>query len=144
MSVAMADSHFQPGQSEPPIEVRLTRMPNGRLRDDGADASSRNIAMASHLLGLLLFITVLGPLAFIVPMIMWLANKDNPFVDDHGKEHMNLWITGVIMTLLMATVVLIPFVIVWYIVAIINAVRATIAASNGEYFRYPMVLRIVS
>ncbi len=99
--------------------------------------------MATHLLGLLLFITVLGPLAFVVPMIMWLVNKEDPFTDDHGKEHMNLWITWLIMTLLMATIILIPFVIVWYIAAIINCVRATIAASNGEYFRYPMVFRIL-
>ena len=32
----------------------------------------------------------------------------------------------------------------WHIVIIIAQVRGAVAASNGQYFRYPMIIRFIS
>ena len=93
----------------------------------------------------LLTVVVLGPLAIVAPLVMWLIRKDtSPFSDDHGKEVVNMSITGAIVTMLAWVPVIGWFgAPIWMIVAIISVIRGSVAASNGEYFRYPLTIRFV-
>ena len=118
---------------------------SGRLQDRGLNASDRNVAMWMHLSVLLAFL-VIGPFAGIAPLVLWLARRDtSPFDDDHGREVVNMSITGLILFGVVAVtagigmVVLVP----WAIVALVGIIRGAIAANNGEYFRYPMTIRFI-
>ncbi|UCD75571.1 MAG: DUF4870 domain-containing protein [Phycisphaerales bacterium] len=94
----------------------------------------------------------LTPFAFAIfalfvatPLVLWLIRRDkSAFVDDHGREVVNMLLTGLILCLLTLTFIAIPFVIAWVIVMIVNMIRGAVAASNGEYFRYPMIIRFLS
>ena len=115
----------------------------GRLRDLNTDSTQRNVAVAMHLSPLGFF--VIGPLAMLAPIVMWLIRKDNsPFEDDHGREVTNMAITSVLVSLLVFTGIGAIFTIIWCIVILINMIRGAVASSNGEFFRYPMTLRLIN
>ncbi len=113
---------------------------------DGLSTTDRHWSMWTHLSVLLAFMVV-GPLAAVAPLVMWLSRRDSSaFIDDHGREVMNMSITGVLLFLLglltggIGMIVWIP----WAIVTLIALIRGAVAASNGEYFRYPMTIRFLS
>ena len=54
-------------------------------------------------------------------------------------------ITGVLLFVLgMVTGIGLIAWLVWAIVAFIALIRGSVAASNGEYFRYPMTIRFLN
>jgi len=112
---------------------------------EGLNANDRHWAMWTHLSVLLAFM-VMGPFAAVAPLAMWLSRRQSSaFIDDHGREVMNMSITGVLLFILgMATGIGMIAWLVWAIVAIIALVRGAVAASNGEYFRYPMTIRFIN
>ena len=66
----------------------------GRLRHTELASGDRNYAVWTHLSPLLAFL-VIGPFAGVLPLILWLARRDkSPFNDDHGREVVNMSITG--------------------------------------------------
>lgn len=116
-------------------------MSKGRLRDAGATANERNYVIAMHLL--LLGCAVSGAVGSVVLPIalaaMWLIKReDSRFIDDQGRELCNVLITGLIC------IALFPLLIPWVIITFINAIRGACAAGRGEYFRYPVTIRILS
>ena len=99
--------------------------------------------MWMHISVLLAFL-VIGPLAGIAPLVLWLARRDtSPFADDHGREVVNMSITGVMLLILAAITggILAPLWLIWAIVTLIGVVRGANAAHAGEFFRYPMTVR---
>ena len=108
-------------------------------------------AMLAHLSGLLGFVISVGILAFLGPLIIWLAKKeDSQFVDFHGKEALNLQISLVIayVACIALTVVTCGFGIVLFLIPtvyqfIFNIV-AGIKANAGEYYRYPISIRFIN
>ncbi len=119
--------------------------PSGRLQDRGLNTSDRNVAMWMHMSVLLAFV-VIGPLAGIAPLVLWLARRDtSPFADDHGREVVNMSITGLILSGVVAVTAGIGLVVwvPWLIFALIGTIRGAIAANNGEYFRYAMTIRFI-
>ena len=117
----------------------------GRIQQDGLSDTDRHWSMWTHLSVLLAFMVV-GPFAALAPLGMWLCRRQSSvFVDDHGREVLNMSITGVLLFLLgMVTGIGIIAWLVWVIVTIIALIRGAVAASNGEYFRYPMTIRFIS
>jgi len=117
--------------------------PKMRLRDEGLTEQERKYALAIHLTALL---GAVISIAFVVPIVLWFVHKDkSAFVDDHGREMMNVFLTAIVlMPILAITIIGIPFVIVWVITTLIGFIRGAIAASSGEYFRYPMTIRFLS
>ena len=104
--------------------------------------SDRNYALAIHLspLSAMLF----GP-AILMPIVLWLLRKsESPFVDDHGRESVNAVLSfllyNVLAIITLVGVILLP---VLYIVAIVSLVRGAVAASRGDFFRYPMTIRFL-
>ena len=112
---------------------------------DGLNASDRQWAMWTHLSVLLAFLVV-GPLAAVAPLVIWLSRRDSSvYVDYHGREVMNMSITGVILCVVgLITGIGVIVWIVWAIVALIALIRGSVAASSGQYFRYPMIIRFLN
>jgi uncharacterized Tic20 family protein len=101
-----------------------------------------------HLLGL----AFLTPIPFgnlLAPLALWLWKRDaNPGVDLHGKEAVNFQISMSIYMLLaglsMFIVVgffLLPVVILTNVIFI---VVASVKASRGELYRYPLAIRFIN
>jgi uncharacterized protein len=91
---------------------------------------------------------------FIGPLIIWLVKKDSmPFVADQAKEALNFGITVTlacfvlmmltIMTLGIGALVTVPTLLVIGIVALVLVIIATVKASEGVAYRYPVAIRLV-
>ena len=99
---------------------------------------------ASALLGV--FIHFPGHL--LGPLILWLVKRDDaPELDAHGKEAVNFQISMLIYNAVAAVfcLVLIGFVflaILWVLNAIF-VIIASIQASDGKFYRYPMTIRFI-
>lgn len=133
----------------------------GRLRDESADRSERQFAMFNHLAGLLSLadFTFLGVIATVV---MWLSRRDDSeFLDDHGKEAVNFQISlllyvvfGVVAAVLFAIMTLgigAPLLVIFgplgavflFVLRLVGCISAAMAANRGEFYRYPMCIRLI-
>ncbi|MHC4157559.1 MAG: DUF4870 domain-containing protein [Planctomycetota bacterium] len=98
------------------------------------------MAMLCHLLAIFT--------GFIGPLIIWLVKKDDdPFVDDQGKEALNFQITVLIAMIVSGLLIfvcigsiLMPAV---WIVDLVFCIIASIKASGGQAYRYPLSIRFV-
>ena len=99
---------------------------------------------ASALLGVLLHF----PGHLLGPLIVWLVKRgDSPEIDAHGKEALNFQISMLIYNAvsLVFCLILIGFVflaILWVLNAIL-VIIASIQASEGKFYRYPMTIRFI-
>ncbi|MHC5028075.1 MAG: DUF4870 domain-containing protein [Planctomycetota bacterium] len=110
-----------------------------RVRDASVPIADRNYAMAVHLSTFAA--TVFLPLG-LAPLVLWLIRKDkSSFIDDHGREVVNFGLSMLLFTVVLCWTIVVP--IALFIVAVVNLIRGAIAASNGEYFRYPMTIRFL-
>jgi uncharacterized protein len=140
----------QPQPSLPPSEPTPTAAQTAveRAPADGGVAEARTWAMLTHLSALTGFIGV--PFGHIIgPLIMWAIKKDKfPFVDDQGKEALNFQISmtiyGVVAGVLCFVVIGIPLLIALVITDVVLTVIAAIAANQGETYRYPITIRLVT
>jgi len=130
----MAETNETPAEqnvnTEQPVGAEQTEI----KKDD------RNMAMLCHLLAIFT--------GFLGPLIIWLIKKDDsPFVDDQGKEALNFQLTVLIAMVVSGFLTIIcigavMLVAVW-IVDIIFCILASIKASRGEAYRYPMSIRFI-
>ncbi len=135
-----------PGYGPPPPPPRTAPHPAYPQDAPLNPQQERTWAWVSHLSALLALVTGLN---FIGPLVTYLAFKDrSQFVREHAAESLNFQITTIIAGFV--SVVLIPLfglgVLLFLIVFIgwlILTVMATIAANNGQRFRYPVNLRLV-
>jgi len=102
--------------------------------------SDRNWAVAMHLSPLA--VLIFWPLA-LSSLVIWLVRREqSAFDDDHGREAMNFILSFIVQHIILAiTVVGVVLMPVIWIVGLISMIRGSIAAGNGEYFRYPMTFR---
>ena len=113
------------------------------MNDITASQDDRNLAMLTHISGILL--------GFIVPLIIWLTNKDKPekrWLTTQALEALNFQITMAIVFIgcMVLTVILIGALLtplVW-ILDLVFCIIAGMAASRGENYRYPFALRLLS
>ena len=112
-----------------------------------SDPEEKQWGMFTHLAALAIFVL---PAAgnIIGPLIIYLIKKDEyEFVNEQGKEVLNFQITWSIIfaiSLVMlifgiGVLMLIGFGIAWLILVIVGAV----AASNGQYYQYPLTIRFL-
>lgn len=119
--------------------------PSGRLRQADATDSERHFAIATHLSPLAWLLGV-GPFALAIPVVLWMIRKDESvYNDDHGREVVNFGISFVGLHIITGITV-IGFVVwpVLWVIALVNIIRGAVAAANGEYFRYPMTVRLIN
>ena len=115
-------------------------------------SEERNWALASHV-GT--FVAAWFAMGFIAPLVIMLVKgNDSPFVRKHAVESLNFQISlliyivaGFLITLVtfgIGALVVVPVAIVIGIFALVVIILATIKAANGEDYRYPLCLRLVS
>tara|TARA_R100000455_G_scaffold27836_1_gene17099 strand:- start:56 stop:406 length:351 start_codon:yes stop_codon:yes gene_type:complete len=108
-----------------------------------APQEDRTIALITHLSGIIA--------SFIVPLIIWLINKDKPekaWLTEQAKEALNFqitivlaWILAIVLSFVAIGFLLYP--VIW-IGNLIFCILAGVAANKGENYRYPVTLRLVS
>lgn len=102
-------------------------------------------AMLCHLSGLALFV----PFANIIaPIVIWSIKRDEyPLVNDQGKEAINFQISMYIYLftagLLVWLVIGLPLLIVLGILYFVLIIIASVRASEGVAYKYPISLRII-
>ena len=115
-----------------------------------APATSSNIRTwcvlchAAALLGL--FFHFLGHL--LGPLIVWLVKRgDSPEVDAHGKESLNFQISmliyDAIAAILCIVLIGIPILIALWVLNTVLVIIASIQASEGKFYRYPITIRLI-
>jgi len=82
------------------------------------------------------------------PLIVWLAKRsDSPEIDEHGKESLNFQISMLIYNVIagLLCLVLIGFIIlaILHILNLVLVIVASIQASEGKFYRYPMTIRLI-
>src|SRR6266511_2978379 len=82
------------------------------------------------------------------PLIVWLAKRgDSAEIDEHGKESLNFQISMLIYNVIagILCLVLIGFVIlaILHVLNLVLVIVASIQASEGKFYRYPITIRLI-
>ena len=108
-------------------------------------SNSRNLAMVSHLSA---FVAFFGIPSLVGPLVLWLLNRDDPFVEGQAKEALNFnisfllygMVAAISIVLLVGLLALPAVLITWFVLVIVASVKA----ANGEDYRYPVTIRFVT
>jgi uncharacterized Tic20 family protein len=106
----------------------------------GGGTDPKTMAMLAQLLGIFT--------GFLGPLIIYLINGEkDPYVRHHSAEALNFQITLFIgylasFALMLVLIGFITFFVVW-IGGLVLMIMATMAANRGEWYRYPINLRLV-
>jgi len=106
---------------------------------------TRNWAIAAHLSALVNFVGVPSVLG---PVVVWIMKKDDPYVVAAAKEAVNFNISffiyaivaGLSLFILIGLLLLPVVLITWLVLVIIAGVRT----ADGQQYRYPVTLRLIS
>lgn len=108
----------------------------------GASQEDKTLALITHLSGIFL--------SFIVPLVIWLTNKDKSdkvFLNDQAKEALNFqitvaiaWVIAIALSALLIGFLLYPIIILGNL---IFCILAGIKANEGVAYRYPFALRLI-
>ena len=112
----------------------------------GTTSEERNWAIAAHVGA---FVAAYIALGLVAPLIVLLVKgNDSAFVRRHAVESLNFQITALLAAIVSAVLMLVIigfFMLLALAVAyVILVIMATVAASNGREYRYPLTLRLVS
>ncbi len=82
------------------------------------------------------------------PLIVWLAKRsDSPEIDEYGKESLNFQISMLIYNVIAGVLclILVGFIIlvILHILNLVLVIVASIQASEGKFYRYPMTIRLI-
>lgn len=123
---------------------------------DGVPSSAMTWGTAGHLAAFIWLVGIPGPIG---PLIVWLLKRgDHPFIDDQAKEALNFQLSVLIYqvaVVLLAALLMIPTiglailpgaaaVIVIGLLAIVFSVIGAFNASEGNRYRYPLTIRMIS
>ena len=105
----------------------------------------RGMAAITHLSGLAGYIIPFG--GAIVPIVIWMVKKDSAVISTIAKQALLLNAMVYVLigasALLFLTVILIPLVILFWvglgITALVLPIVGAIKASDGTYYRYPVI-----
>ena len=80
---------------------------------------------------------------------MWLVKRgDSPEIDAHGKESLNfqlsMLIYDAIAAILCIVLIGIPILIILWIMNTVFVIIASIRASEGQLYRYPLTIRLLN
>ena len=85
---------------------------------------------------------------FIGPLLIWLIKKDSSsYIDYHGKEYMNFFISYTIYSLVsvILMIVLIGFLTIWVVgvAGFVFTIIGAIKAYEGKTYRIPLIFRLI-
>ena len=108
----------------------------------GASQEDKTLALLTHLSGIML--------GFIVPLVIWLTNKDKSdkgWLNDQAREALNFqitiaiaWVVAIVLSAVAIGFLLYP--VIW-IGNLILCILAGIKANEGVAYRYPFALRLI-
>ena len=139
-------AHYPP----PPLRPIPSSQPGARPSPYHPNPDERSNGMLMHLLGLLT--------GFLGPLILWLVRKDSsPFLDHQGKEALNFQITILLvfigftiigiglafLTLGLAALPMTGLFLVCLVLIMVWEITGCIRASRGEWYTYPVSIRII-
>ncbi len=109
------------------------------------EPTDRGLAVCAHLSGLAGYVLPLG--GVIVPIIIWKVKSESAVIAGVAKQALILNLIVFVLlaasAVLLLTVILIPlvflFLIALFIVAVALPIVGAIKASQGEYYRYPVI-----
>lgn len=144
-----------PDEDTPSDDAVTDHGPNAGLpggRPPGPSADSRNFGALAHLSA---FVGFAGVPTFLGPLAAWLLLKDrDPFAAAQAREALNfnlslLLYAGIgialsIVTIGLGLVIVVPIAIVAALAWLVLTVLAAIRSADGQPYRYPMTLRLVS
>ena len=134
----------EPGeeQGKAAEQEKPAEKPAGEVQPAGVKSTpdENSMAMLAHLLALFT--------GFVGPLIIWLMKKDeSDFVNEQGKEALNF---GISLTIYYSVAVPSLIVVIGFLLlpavgifALVNIIRAAMAANKGERFRYPLCIRFI-
>ena len=119
--------------------METSTLTNGSLAPKGSD---KILSMLSHLSALL-------GVGFVLPLVVYLAmRKESEYVATNAREALNFHISVLIYAVccipLVFIMVGVPLLLVLGLGSLVLAIIATIKASDGQCYRYPLTLRLVS
>jgi uncharacterized Tic20 family protein len=106
---------------------------------------------ASSFLGF--FVPVVGHV--LGPLIVWLLKRDESAeVNEHGKESLNFQISmfiytsvlGVVTAILLLVLIgflLLPLFAILFVADVVLVIIASLKASEGQLYRYPLTIRLI-
>lgn len=107
-----------------------------------APQEDRTLALLTHLSGIIL--------GFIVPLVIWLVNKDKAdkdFLNDQAKEALNFqitiaiaWFIAIVLSFIGIGFLLYP--VIW-IGNLIFCILGGMKANEGVAYRYPFAVRLI-
>ncbi|NIJ44337.1 hypothetical protein FHR24_000776 [Wenyingzhuangia heitensis] len=111
--------------------------------------TERVLAMILHLSGFLN-----GALPLVVPLLIWVLKKeDSFFIKEHGRAAINFQLSVIILgigaalfiffTIGIGAFLVAPLAIVFGLLYVYFIIMATITASNGQLYKYPISWEII-
>jgi len=126
----------------------MDQQPTSSSAVSASSSGARTWCILAHATALVGFLV---PVAghVVGPLIIWLAKRqDSPEIDAHGKESLNFQISMLIWNAIAAILIIvligIPILILLHILNIIFVIVASIQASEGKLYRYPLAIRLIS
>lgn len=112
----------------------------------GGSNDERMWGMLCHLSGFAGYLVPFGNI--LGPLVVWLIKKDQyAFVDDQGKEALNFQISITIWTIvaliLCFVIIGIPLLLAVLLFDVVMTIIAAMKANAGEYYRYPLTIRLI-
>lgn len=104
------------------------------------------------------FIQVIGIPSLVGPLVIWLIKRDDPAVEPHARAALNFQLSlliyfiggAILVFILIITIIgvlvaipLILFLLVLVVLELVFALLASLAASRGELYDYPMSIELV-
>lgn len=113
---------------------------------DFSNLDSKSYSMIMHFSQFCCFI--LPVLGWVVPLIMWLTKRDDPYIDQQGRVVINWVISAFIYTMICVAlmVVLIGFLLLFALIvcSIIFTVMGALNAKDGIIRNYPLSIRFLA
>lgn len=119
--------------------METTTVTNAPLPREGSDKIWSMLCHLSALLGV----------GFVLPLVVYLAmRRESEYVAANAREALNFHISVLIYCLccipLVFVLIGIPLLLLLGLASLVLAIIATIKASDGQCYRYPLTLRLVS
>ena len=145
MSDAKPDPHGNPYES-PQTDPGKSSATGGPPNKD-----ERQMAMFAHMSAIAASLMTGFMLGFLGPLIFWMIKKDeSPFVADQAKEALNFQLTLLIFVVLCWGGVFLTCGLLFFLPALpfllqlIFGIIGGMKANEGEYYRYPFNIRMVT
>lgn len=87
----------------------------------------------------------------IGPLLIWLLKRDEfPEINEHGKESLNFQISLflyaaaiIVLCFVLIGLLLLPLLGVLHLINVVLVIVASIRASEGKLYRYPLTIRLI-